>query len=96
MEITHKRGFAATFHQRHTGSIHAVLIEQVIDFLDQHYDAVWLSVSEETVPELKRSHSFKSAVYCHFYTSKRSGRCPQKACFCCTAQPTNAGFIAYL
>ena len=95
MENTHKRGFAATFHQRHAGSINAVLIEQVIDFLDQHYDAVWLSVSEETVPELKeaiRSNQQCTAIY----TSKRSGRCPQKACFCCTAQPTNAGFIAYL
>ena len=55
MVNTHKRGFAATFHQRHAGSITVALIEQVIDFLHQHYDAVWLSVSEETVPELKEA-----------------------------------------
>ncbi len=57
--------FAATFHQRHAGSITASLIEQVIDFLHQHYDAV-LSVSEETVPELKeaiRSNQQCTAIF---------------------------------
>ena len=66
MVNTHKRGFAATFHQRHAGSITAALIEQVIDFLHQHYDAVWLSVSEETVPELKeaiRSNQQCTAIF---------------------------------
>ncbi|MFR0813883.1 MAG: hypothetical protein ACLSIL_05205 [Enterococcus casseliflavus] len=66
MVNTHKRGFAATFHQRHAGSITVALIEQVIEFLHQHYDAVWLSVSEETVPELKeaiRSNQQCTAIF---------------------------------
>ncbi len=80
MVNTHKRGFAATFHQRHAGSITASLIEQVIDFLHQHYDAVWLSVSEETVPELKKPFDQIQQCTAIFIPAKGSG-CPQKACF---------------